>query len=130
MDADRTGTAVQECRHEGLSRVVLDRVDQDLLGLPVGPPAVLVVEKETVCPGGLHHSGEQVGERAAGVDGAQSRYVRHGHHRLVERRQQPRRRDVLLRFFHALFAGKEGVGLNSHECAVAGSNINRTVCGE
>ncbi|MET8291722.1 hypothetical protein ABZV80_42200 [Streptomyces sp. NPDC005132] len=39
-------------------------------------------------------------------------------HCLVERRQQPRRRDVLLRVFHALFAGLEGVGLNAHECAV------------
>ncbi|MET8411129.1 hypothetical protein ABZV34_24010 [Streptomyces sp. NPDC005195] len=39
-------------------------------------------------------------------------------HCLVDRRQQPRRRDVLLRFFHALFAGAEGVGLNAHECAV------------
>ncbi|MEV6532795.1 hypothetical protein AB0M86_24940 [Streptomyces sp. NPDC051639] len=39
-------------------------------------------------------------------------------HCLVGRRQQPRRRDVLLRVFHALFAGLEGVGLNAHECAV------------
>ncbi|MFG2463371.1 hypothetical protein ACGFWE_40850 [Streptomyces sp. NPDC048523] len=39
-------------------------------------------------------------------------------HCLVQRRQQPRRRDVLLRIFHALFAGVEGVGLNGHECGV------------
>jgi hypothetical protein len=39
-------------------------------------------------------------------------------HCLVHRRQQPRRRDVLLRIFHALFAGMEGVGLNGHECGV------------
>lgn len=38
-------------------------------------------------------------------------------HCLVERRQRPRRRDVLLRVFHALFAG-DGVGLNGHECGV------------
>ncbi|GAB2990615.1 hypothetical protein GCM10023080_065430 [Streptomyces pseudoechinosporeus] len=38
-------------------------------------------------------------------------------HCLVERRQQPRRRDVLLRVFHALFAG-DGVGLNGQECGV------------
>lgn len=39
-------------------------------------------------------------------------------HCLVQRRQQPRRRDVLLRVFHALFAGVEGLGLNGHECGV------------
>lgn len=39
-------------------------------------------------------------------------------HCLVQRRQQPRRCDVLLRVFHALFAGMEGVGLNGHECGV------------
>jgi hypothetical protein len=39
-------------------------------------------------------------------------------HCLVQRRQQPRRGDVLLRIFHALFAGLEGVGLNGHECGV------------
>ncbi|MEU5632211.1 hypothetical protein ACH47C_23880 [Streptomyces rishiriensis] len=39
-------------------------------------------------------------------------------HCLVQRRQQPRRRDVLLRTFHALFAGMEGLDLNGHECAV------------
>ncbi|MFF2128714.1 hypothetical protein ACFVW1_25650 [Streptomyces olivochromogenes] len=38
-------------------------------------------------------------------------------HCLVERRQQPRRRDVVLRVFHALFAG-DGVGLNGLECRV------------
>ncbi|MFM9499803.1 hypothetical protein ACKI1Q_40235 [Streptomyces galilaeus] len=38
-------------------------------------------------------------------------------HCLVHRREQPRRRDVLLRFFHAMFAG-DGVGLNGHECGV------------
>lgn len=36
---------------------------------------------------------------------------------LVMRRQQPTRRDVLLRFFHGLFA-HDGVGLNGHECRV------------
>ncbi|MEU0946939.1 hypothetical protein ABZ379_30000 [Streptomyces canus] len=39
-------------------------------------------------------------------------------HCLVQRRQQPRRRDVLLRVFHALFAGVEGLGLNGRECGV------------
>lgn len=39
-------------------------------------------------------------------------------HCLVQRREQPRRRDVLMRVFHALFAGVEGVGLNGHECGV------------
>jgi hypothetical protein len=38
-------------------------------------------------------------------------------HCLVERRQQPRRRDVLLRVFHQLFAD-DGIGLNAYECAV------------
>ncbi|MFG3517598.1 PHD finger domain-containing protein [Streptomyces bobili] len=38
-------------------------------------------------------------------------------HCLVHRRQHPRRRDVLLRFFHAMFAG-DGIGLNGHECGV------------
>jgi hypothetical protein len=38
-------------------------------------------------------------------------------HCLVQRRQRPRRRDVLLRFFHAVFAD-DGVGLNGHECGV------------
>ncbi|GGN41107.1 hypothetical protein [Streptomyces fuscichromogenes] len=38
-------------------------------------------------------------------------------HCLVQRRRQPRRRDVLLRFFHALFAG-DGVGLNGIECGL------------
>ncbi|MFD5814764.1 hypothetical protein [Streptomyces sp. NPDC127038] len=38
-------------------------------------------------------------------------------HCLVQRRQRPRRRDVLLRIFHALFAG-DGFGLNGHECRV------------
>lgn len=38
-------------------------------------------------------------------------------HCLVQRRQQPRRRDVLLRLFHALFAG-DGAGLNGIECGV------------
>ncbi|KUN58891.1 hypothetical protein AQJ46_42215 [Streptomyces canus] len=38
-------------------------------------------------------------------------------HCLVQRRHQPRRRDVLLRVFHALFAG-DGVGLNGIECGV------------
>ncbi|MGW0538558.1 hypothetical protein [Streptomyces sp. NPDC003032] len=38
-------------------------------------------------------------------------------HCLVQRRQQPRRRDVLLRIFHSLMAG-DGVGFNGHECRV------------
>ncbi|MET9568542.1 hypothetical protein ABZY34_05260 [Streptomyces virginiae] len=38
-------------------------------------------------------------------------------HCLYERRQQPRRRDVLLRIFHHLFASS-AVDLNAHECAV------------
>ncbi|KUF17368.1 hypothetical protein [Streptomyces silvensis] len=38
-------------------------------------------------------------------------------HCLVQRRQQPQRRDVLLRIFHSLMAG-DGVGFNGHECAV------------
>jgi hypothetical protein len=38
-------------------------------------------------------------------------------HCLVQRRHQPRRRDVLMRVFHALFAG-DGVGLNGIECGV------------
>ncbi|MGW2841883.1 hypothetical protein ACWCWD_29360 [Streptomyces sp. NPDC001493] len=38
-------------------------------------------------------------------------------HCLVMRRQQPTRRDLLLRFFHGLFA-QDGIGLNGHECGV------------
>ncbi|MEV5355770.1 hypothetical protein [Streptomyces sp. NPDC052693] len=38
-------------------------------------------------------------------------------HCLVQRRQCPTRRDVLLRIFHGLFAD-EGVGFNGHECGV------------
>lgn len=38
-------------------------------------------------------------------------------HCLYERREKPRRRDVLLRFFHHLFAGN-AVDLNAFECEV------------
>ncbi|MFI8365305.1 hypothetical protein ACIGD1_34775 [Streptomyces sp. NPDC085612] len=38
-------------------------------------------------------------------------------HCLYERREKPRRRDVLLRMFHHLFANS-AVDLNAHECAV------------
>lgn len=38
-------------------------------------------------------------------------------HCLYRRRAEPRRRDILLRFFHHLFAGS-GIGLNDIECGV------------
>ncbi|MFG2476209.1 hypothetical protein [Streptomyces fagopyri] len=46
VDADDASPAVQKSRHEGLPPVVLDRVDQDVLGRAVGPPQVLVMGEE------------------------------------------------------------------------------------
>ncbi|ANW22648.1 hypothetical protein I3J05_28175 (plasmid) [Streptomyces clavuligerus] len=46
-------------------------------------------------------------------------------HCLYERREKPRRRDVVLRIFHHLFASS-AAGLNAHECAVLRTWLTET----